>query len=289
MAAGITNKQALDNIVAQYDDIEVAQGFAHPNFDPIAIHLGPLELRWYSLAYLFGIILGWMYINYINRKYGRNYLTVDAREALPVWMILSIVIGGRLGYVLFYNFGYYMNNLGEMYKIWKGGMSFHGGLTGVILGTILFARYYKLQFFRISDMLAVATPIGLFFGRLANFINKELVGRKMESGSWGIIYPNETFARYPSQLMEAAMEGVLLFIILFVAVRCRLLERKGAISGLFLILYGTFRVFLEIFRQPDQQIGYIYNSVSLGQLLCVPMILAGVAILLFSKRIEETK
>ncbi len=276
----------LNKFIESFSDLEI-KGIHHPDISPIALNLGPLELRWYSLAYLLGIILGWVYINYINRKHGNNYINKLALDALPLWMVLSIIFGGRIGYVLFYNLPYYMNNLQDIYKIWQGGMSFHGGLTGVIIGTVLFSRYYKLQFFKVTDMLALATPIGLFLGRLANFINKELIG-KQTSESWGIIYPGEKFARHPSQLYEATMEGLLLFIILFVGLKFfRLLDRKGAISGLFLMFYGIFRFIAEIFREPDRQVGYVVEHISMGQILCIPMILAGIVILLLSKRANE--
>jgi phosphatidylglycerol:prolipoprotein diacylglycerol transferase len=282
------DKKILDSVIDKFSDLAV-KGWQHPNIDPVALHLGPLELRWYSLAYLAGIILGWLIVGHLNKKYGKNYLTEKALEALPLWIVLSVVLGGRIGYILFYNLEYYLNNLSDILKVWHGGMSFHGGLAGVIVGTYIFSKVYKLEFFKVTDLLAVVTPIGLFFGRIANFINKELFG-KMTDSSWGVIYPKENFARHPSQLYEAATEGLLLFIILLVAVKFfNALDRKGALSGLFLIGYGTFRAFCEHFREPDKQLGYVIENISMGQLLCIPMILAGVVILLLSKRTNELK
>ncbi len=265
-------------------------GFHHPDFDPVAFAIGPVSVRWYSLAYLFGILLGWFYIMYINRKYGHKYFPEKALESLPLWIVISIVLGGRIGYVLFYNFSYYSHNLTNVYKIWEGGMSFHGGLTGVIIGMIIFSRVYKLKFFKITDYLAAATPFGLFFGRIANFINKELIGAPTNV-KWAVIYPNEDFGRHPSQLYEAGMEGILLFIILFVAMKWfGALDKKGTLSGLFLIFYGIFRMVAELFRLPDKQIGYLHYGLTMGQYLCLPMILAGIIIFLFAgneKKIES--
>ena len=266
----------------------VAKGWHHPNFDPVAIHLGPFDIRWYSLAYLFGILLGWLYINYANKKYGNNYLQPKPLEALPMWIVFGVILGGRIGYVLFYNFSFYSNNLADIFKVWKGGMSFHGGLTGVIISTFIFSRFYKLQFFRVTDFLAIVTPFGLFFGRLSNFINKELFG-KITYQPWGVFYNDEIVARHPSQLYEAFLEGVVLFLILYTAMRFNALKEKGVLSGLFLIFYGIFRIVSEFYREPDKQIGYVYDVFSMGQLLCIPMILAGVAILALSRKTEETK
>ncbi len=263
-------------------------GIPHPNIDPVALSLGPIELRWYSLAYLAGIILGWLLISRINRKYGGGYITPKALESLPMWIVISVVLGGRLGYVLFYNFEYYLNNISEMLQVWHGGMSFHGGLAGVIIGAFVFARVHKLKYFRVTDLLAIATPIGLFFGRLANFVNKELIGKPVEFLSWRVVYPGDNFGRHPSQIYEALTEGALLFVILYVMAKYfRALERPGLISGMFLAGYGIARAFCEMFREPDTQIGYLWDTISMGQLLCVPMILAGVVIMLLSKPAQK--
>ncbi len=278
--------QSADNIVNFFE--KTNRGFHHPDIDPIAFQLSQFDVRWYSLAYLAGILLGWLYINYVNKKYAGHYLQLKPMEALPLWIVMSVILGGRLGYVLFYNFGYYFNNIGEILKVWNGGMSFHGGLLGVITGTFIFSRVYKLEFFRVTDFLALATPIGLFFGRIANFINKELVG-KITYQPWGVLYPNETIPRHPSQLYEASLEGIALFLILYAALKCGALKEKGILSGLFLIFYGIFRMTSEFYREPDKQIGYVYDVFSMGQLLCLPMIAAGVAILLLSKRVPEAK
>lgn len=273
----------LGKLVDQFSDVAI-KGFHHPDINPVAIALGPLEIRWYSLAYLFGIVFGWLIISHINKKYGKNYLSEKALEALPLWIVLSVVLGGRIGYVLFYNLTYYLNNTSDIFKVWQGGMSFHGGLLGVIIGTFIFSKVHKLEYFKLTDLLAIVTPIGLFFGRIANFINKELVG-KQTTVEWGVIYPKENFARHPSQLYEAASEGLLLFVVMCIALKYfNALNRKGTLSGIFLIGYGLCRMTSELFREPDKQLGYIFEHISMGQILCIPMILAGVVILAISRK-----
>lgn len=267
----------IDNIVKNFADVGI-QGFAHPNINPVAIDFGYFELRWYSLAYLFGIIFGWLIIGYFNKKKNNNYLSVKAFEALPLWIVLSVILGGRIGYVLFYNLEYYINNMSHIMKVWEGGMSFHGGLVGVIIGTFIYSKVYKLEFLKVTDYLALVAPIGIFFGRIANFINQELVG-KICNYSWCVIYQDESIGRHPSQLYEALSEGLLLFIILFITAKFfNGFARKGLLSGLFMIFYGIFRAACEYFREPDKQIGYLIEGLSMGQILCIPMVLVGVFI-----------
>lgn len=272
-----TNK-VIDNIVKHFSDVGI-QGFPHPNISPVAIDFGYFELRWYSLAYLFGIILGWLIIGYFNKKKCNNYINTKAYEALPLWIVISVILGGRIGYVLFYNLTYYLNNPTHILSVWEGGMSFHGGLAGVIVGTFIFSKLYNLEFLKVTDFLALVTPIGIFFGRIANFINQELVG-KICNHTWCVIYKDESIGRHPSQLYEAASEGLLLFIILFITAKFfNGFSRKGLLSGLFLTFYGIFRASCELFREPDKQIGYLIEGLSMGQILCIPMIMVGLFIM----------
>jgi phosphatidylglycerol:prolipoprotein diacylglycerol transferase len=274
----------LNNLIEEFGSKLKPEGIRYPEIDPILFEAGPLIIRWYSLAYLFGIILGWLYIKYLNKRFYNQPIKDDHIESIPAWMILSIIIGGRIGYVLFYNFEYFSNNLGEIYKVWKGGMSFHGGLIGVIAGLFLFSKVKKISFFKITDLIAAAAPIGLLLGRIANFINAELKGRETEV-SWGIIYPDEFIKRHPSQLYEAFLEGLVLFVIIFIAIKFHsALKYRGLASSLFLIGYGSFRFIAEFYRQPDIQIGFLYgtNWLTMGMLLSLPLIALGFAIMIAS-------
>ena len=247
------------------------------NLDPIIINLGIFSLRWYSLAYIAGIILGWVYGKKIlkNLKLQNNFIfKLEDFDNLITYVIVSIIIGGRLGYVVFYNFNYYIFNPLEILMIWKGGMSFHGGLIGVILGTIFYCKKINQEPIFFLDILACVTPIGLFFGRIANFINSELYGKPTEL-SWGVIFTNiDNIPRHPSQLYEAFLEGIILFIILNIIIY-KSTYRKGLCSSLFLILYGFFRFLSEIYREPDEHIGYLFDLISTGSLLSFVMIIAG--------------
>ncbi len=250
------------------------------NLDPVLFDFGFLVIRWYSLAYIFGILIGWGLGKKIILKRFQN-LNFDVKEFdnLITYIILSILVGGRIGYVLFYNFGYYLSNPFDVLKIWEGGMSFHGALIGIILGTYWFSIKKNIQTFFLLDIIAFVAPIGIFFGRVANFINGELVG-KTTNVFWGIIFPNiDNQIRHPSQLYEAFLEGVVLFIIMNL-----ILFKKNYIIGtcsyVFLIFYGIFRIFSEFFREPDVQIGYLFNLISMGTILSFFMILAGIIIFL---------
>ena len=258
------------------------------NFDPILISIGFIEIRWYSLAYIFGILIGWWLGKKIldSRMSGQNSSALlDNFDNLISYIIISIIIGGRLGYILFYNFGYYINNPIDIFKIWEGGMSFHGGLLGVIVGTHLFARSKKIETFIFLDVIACVAPIGLFFGRVANFINGELFG-KPSTLPWSVVFPEiDNVSRHPSQLYEALLEGLLLFLILiFFAYNKK--TKTGQCSSIFLILYGLFRIVSEQFREPDIQVGYVFNIISLGSVLSFIMIIAGILILLKVKNNE---
>ena len=248
---------------------------AFPNIDPVALQIGPLAIRWYALAYIAGVVFGWRYAQTLAAK-ARTGPTPEHFTDFITWLVLGILLGGRIGYVLFYNPDFYLSHPLDALMIWHGGMSFHGGLLGVIVATFLFCRANKLRFFAMTDIMACVTPIGLFFGRIANFINGELYGRTTDV-SWGMVFPRGgDLPRHPSQLYEAALEGILLLLILNVLARNKSLQtREGFLSGMFLILYGLFRSFVECFREPDVQIGFLAGGTTMGQLLCIPMIAFG--------------
>ena len=250
------------------------------NLDPVLFDFGFLVIRWYSLAYIFGILIGW----YLGKRVilGRfKNLNFDIKEFdnLITYIIISLLIGGRIGYILFYNFGYYISNPFDILKIWEGGMSFHGALIGIILGTYWFSIKKDIQTFFLLDIIAFVAPIGIFFGRIANFINGELVG-KTTNVFWGVIFPKiDNSIRHPSQLYEAFLEGLVLFVIMNL-ILFRKNYKTGSCSYVFLIFYGIFRIFSELFREPDAQIGYLFNLISMGTILSFFMILAGTIIFL---------
>lgn len=248
-----------------------------PNIDPVALEIGPVVIRWYALAYLAGFLLGWRYCMALAAKdEGRRPHVEDIDDFLP-WAILGVILGGRLGYVLFYKLDYYLYNPSEILMLWHGGMSFHGGALGVIAAIILYSLWKKFSLLRLGDIVCAGVPIGLFFGRIANFINGELYGRVTDS-PLGMVFPHGgDLPRHPSQLYEAALEGALLFLILFILMRVKAVrEREGVVAGVFLIGYGGFRAFIEFFREPDAHIGYIGGVITMGQVLCLPMIAAGI-------------
>ncbi len=260
------------------------------NLDPVLIDFGFIVIRWYSLAYIFGIILGWWLgkkiINHIIKDINLKF-NIKEFDDLITYLVISIIIGGRLGYVIFYNLGYYLANPFDIIKVWEGGMSFHGALLGIIVGTYLFSKKKNLPTYFFLDIIACVSPIGIFFGRLANFINGELVG-KVTTVSWGVIFPTiDSLPRHPSQLYEAVLEGAVLFIILNSLI-FRRKYKMGTCSYLFLIYYGIFRVISEYFRQPDPQLGYLFNLFSMGTLLSFLMIIVGLIISNFLQKKNET-
>lgn len=257
-----------------------------PQFDPVLVHFGPVAIRWYALAYIAGIILGVQLLKTIVTWAPRAATRLQADDFLT-WVTLGVVCGGRLGYVLFYQPSFFLTHPLEIFEVWKGGMSFHGGALGVIIALILFARRYGLSFLAFSDRVTVCVPIGLCFGRIANFINGELWGRPAGPDvPWAMIFPgSDGQPRHPSEIYEALTEGVLLFIILFLAARQkRLRERPGFLAGLFLAGYGCARSFCECFREPDAFLGYLPFGVTMGQVLSIPMILAGIALMVHAFR-----
>lgn len=257
----------------------------YPNIDPIALSLGPLEIRWYALAYLAGFLLGWKYALHLCGLSPNNRPTRDDIDNFIPFAVLGVILGGRLGYVLFYQPSLYAASPLDAFKVWEGGMAFHGGAVGVIVALILFAWQQKIHLLRLSDIVCACVPIGLFFGRIANFINGELFGRVTDSPLAFVFPRGGPYPRHPSQLYEAALEGALLFLILlFLYKKTNLKERPGVITGSFLIGYGLFRMFVEFFRQPDAHIGFVFAQISMGQLLSAPMVLLGSGVVMYALR-----
>lgn len=252
-------------------------GIVFPDLDPVAFQIGFFAVRWYSLAYIVGLLLAWFLLRLMSKK-THSAFTVLKIDDFLVWAIAGIIIGGRLGYVLFYQLPYYLEYPMHILALWEGGMSFHGGLLGMIIATILFAKKKDINMFMVADMLAVVAPIGLFLGRLANFVNGELYGRVTHAVPWAVIFPTGgEEPRHPSQLYEAGLEGVLLFIILNIVwwKIPKYRERYGLTAGLFFILYGIGRFALEVFREPDAHLGFLAAHLTMGQWLCVPMVVFG--------------
>ena len=253
--------------------------FIQPAIDPIIFSFGFVEIRWYSVAYISAFIIGSYLIKFLNSSVKS---TIDNKliDDFFIWAIIGVIIGGRIGYVMFYQLNNFILNPLYIIYIWKGGMSFHGGLAGMVISIFLFSLKNNIKFFALADLISLVAPIGLFFGRIANFINTELIGRVTDF-PFAIIYPSiDALPRHPSQLYEALLEGIVLFIILlFVFIKNYPKEKNGKISGLFLFFYGIFRFFIEFIREPDFQIGLILNFFSMGQLLCIPLIFFGLIIL----------
>ena len=246
-----------------------------PNINPVAFDLGLIKIRWYAISYILGIFLSWFLILKIIKTKKINIDNQVISELISN-IILGIIIGGRLGYVIFYNHVYFIENFLEIFKVWNGGMSFHGGLIGVVIAIIYTSKKTKAKLMTLSDLVAIVAPVGILFGRLANFINGELFGR-ITTHPFGIIFPDGgEFARHPSQLYEAFFEGILLFCILLLILQLKKnIKFNGIFSGSFMFLYGFFRFFIEFFREPDSHIGLLYFNLSMGQLLCLPMISIG--------------
>jgi phosphatidylglycerol---prolipoprotein diacylglyceryl transferase len=280
-----------------------------PALDPVAIAFGPFAIRWYALAYIVGLLIGWRYCLWLADQPPRLAARVDIDDFL-VWATLGVVFGGRIGYVLFYKPGYYVEHPLEALYLWHGGMSFHGGALGVTTAIWLFTRRRTIPLLAFSDIICEAIPIGLFFGRVANFINGELWGRITDVG-WAMIFPGGAVAaakvppqyralcqrvlladgapglncpRHPSELYEALCEGLLLFLLLLVADRCGARRHPGIVSGLFLAGYAAARMSGELFRQPDVQLGFLIFGTTMGQLLSIPLLVAGIALVAWARR-----
>ncbi|WP_439817900.1 prolipoprotein diacylglyceryl transferase [Zavarzinia sp. CC-PAN008] len=249
----------------------------YPMIDPVALEVGPVVLRWYALAYIVGLIAAWRLMVRLARQPGSPVPEKDADDFL-IWATLGVILGGRLGYILFYNFNQYLADPLSILLIWHGGMSFHGGMLGVVIAMIVFARRRGIPLFALSDMVSLGVPIGLFFGRIANFINGELWGRPTDV-AWAMVFPRDPaqVPRHPSQLYEAVLEGlVLLAVVWLVNLRFDARRRPGLVTGTFLIGYGTARIICEFFREPDVQLGFLAFGTTMGQILSVPMILFGI-------------
>ena len=242
------------------------------NFDPVAFEIFSLKIRWYSLAYILGIVLGWAYC---KKKIIKDQQILGLFDDFVTYLIIGVILGGRLGYAFFYNLKYYLENPLEIIMVWNGGMSFHGGLIGVIFATQLFSRKHKVNQFLFLDLVALSAPIGIFFGRIANFINSELIGRATDV-PWSVQFKLiDNIKRHPSQLYEAFFEGIILFFLLGFFYKKNYLLFPGKISALFLIFYSFFRFFTEFFRSPDPQIGYLILNLTLGQLISVLFLITG--------------
>tara|TARA_B100000787_G_C16128333_1_gene266108 strand:- start:218 stop:1000 length:783 start_codon:yes stop_codon:yes gene_type:complete len=243
------------------------------NFDPVAFQILSLEIRWYSLAYIIGITLGWAYC---KKNLIKDHQILSIFDDFITYLVVGVILGGRLGYILFYNPRYYLENPAEILMVWNGGMSFHGGLIGVIVASQLFSKKNKVNQFIFLDLVALCAPIGIFFGRIANFINSELIGRTTDL-PWSVQFILiDDVKRHPSQLYEAFFEGMILFFLLRYFFRKNYLQNPGKISALFLIFYSLFRFFLEFFRSPDPQIGYLIFNLTLGQLISILFLMTGI-------------
>ncbi|MGO4526888.1 prolipoprotein diacylglyceryl transferase [Microvirga sp. 2MCAF35] len=268
-----------------------------PLIDPVAISIGPFAIRWYALAYVAGLLGGWFYAKRLAAKAelwggSKQPKPMDVDD-LIVWVALGVVLGGRIGYVLFYNLGSYLSHPLEIFAIWRGGMSFHGGFLGSVLAIVLFARSRGLNPLALLDMAAVVVPIGLFFGRIANFINGELWGRPAPDFPYAVVFPHAgPEPRHPSQLYEAFGEGLILFLIMAFAARRFGFRRPGLLGGIFVLGYAIARIVCEFFREPDAQLGFLFGSsvqalsggITMGMLLSVPMALVGIGFIVMAVR-----
>ena len=254
------------------------------NFDPVAIQIFSFEIRWYSLAYIAGILIGWI----LSKKIFITNLDLKEKfDDFITYVILGIILGGRLGYVIFYNFDYYSNNLIDVFKIWQGGMSFHGGLIGVIIVSIWFSKKNKQNAFDYLDIISIVAPIGIFFGRIANFINSELYGAETKL-SWAVKFIKvDNLYRHPTQLYEAFFEGLILFFILLYFRNRGFMKIPGLISGLFLVFYSIFRFLIEFFRVPDEQLGYLFLDLTMGQIISLIFLLSGIYLVITKYKIKN--
>lgn len=246
------------------------------NFNPVALDLGVIQIHWYALAYLVGFLGGWAYLRGLI-KTGKAKLTLLQLDDFLSWAIAGVLLGGRLGYVLFYNAEQYLAHPLHVLYLWEGGMSFHGGLVGIVAAILVYAKRQKIDPIHLGDLIAAAGPIGLLFGRITNFINGELYGRVTDV-SWGVIFPRagDSLPRHPSQLYEAGLEGLLLFTLLWALITyTNILQKKGRIAGLFIIGYALSRILVEFVREPDTQLGFLYAGATMGQLLSLPMLAFG--------------
>jgi phosphatidylglycerol:prolipoprotein diacylglycerol transferase len=260
---------------------------AFPALDPVAIKLGPLAIRWYALAYISGLLGGWYYLRRLIRK-APHAMTELQVDDFIVWATLGVVLGGRIGFVLFYKPTFFLENPIEIFSVWKGGMSFHGGALGVILAIILFCKRKDLSILAVGDLICVAQPLGQFFGRIANFVNGELYGRPASDDlPWAMIFPTDELqvARHPSQLYEAGLEGLALLMVLHLLWRIEGVRMKpGTLAGCFLAGYGLARITCEFFREPDSYLGFLWGGATMGQLLSIPLVMVGAALAIYAQK-----
>jgi len=259
----------------------------YPNIDPIIFQIGPVAIRWYALAYITGLLLGIWYLRRLS-KFVPVFMQEQDADDFLTWAVLGVILGGRIGYILFYQLGFYLENPIYMLYVWQGGMSFHGGFLGVVVAGILFTRKREICPLRFADALACVSPIGLFFGRIANFINGELVGR-ISDVPWAMVFPNHgPYARHPSQLYEATLEGLVLFTLVNLFWRRESFrQRPGATTGVFIAGYALARMVGELFRQPDAQIGFLLFGSTMGQWLSLPMFLGGLYLIFRRKKAQR--
>ena len=258
-----------------------------PNIDPVLLHIGPLAIRWYSLSYIFGILIGWWGFSKTSRHLQIKDKDLDA---ILSYVILGVIIGARLGNVLFYDLITYLEDPISIFKLWEGGMSFHGGVLGVVIALFIYCKKYHLPFLPVLDLAACFAPIGLFLGRIANFINGELWG-KVTDMPWGVIFPYAgPLPRHPSQIYEAILEGLLLFIfMMLILFKSKAKEYPGMMSGLMAIWYSCARIIVEFFREPYVYSIYLYIGITVGQILSLVMLLAGIILVMHSRRIKSSK
>lgn len=262
-------------------------GLEFPDISPIMLEIGPLAIRWYSMAYLVGIIAAWWLASLAVKKYKMPFDNKKL-EDLAFYCTMGVIFGGRLGYVLFYGGSSFLYQPWQILEIWKGGMSFHGGIIGVILAIWVYARKYEYKFLQVTDLVVLYIPIGIFLGRIANFINDELWGRVTDV-PWAVRFPSGGYLpRHPSQLYEAFFEGLVMFVILNILWSSeRIRKATGFVSAIFALCYGTFRISMEQFRQPDEHMGFFFGYITMGQMLSIPLIIAGLIVAYDS--IKKTK
>ena len=250
------------------------------NLNPVALEIFSLKIHWYSLAYIFGIMFGWIYC---KKKLIEDKKILDLFDGLINYLIIGIIVGGRVGYILIYNLDYYLSNISEILMIWKGGMSFHGGLVGIVVSTFIFSKKNNVNAFIFLDLIAIVAPIGIFLGRISNFINSELYGKESDI-FWSVKFlaVDEVY-RHPSQIYEAIFEGIVLFLILNYLYRKKVFINPGVISSIFLILYSVFRIIIEYFREPDIQLGYLIFNLTMGQIVSIIFLIFGIY-LFFKKK-----
>lgn len=263
---------------------------AFPVFDPVAVAIGPFAIRWYALAYIAGIVIGWLYARMLLQRQrlwgGPSPISLEAFDDFILWVTIGIILGGRTGYVLFYNLDFFIRHPAEIFELWKGGMSFHGGFMGCVAAVVLFGWKRKVPILSLGDITCAVGPIGLFLGRIANFINGELWGRPADASvPWAMVFPNAgPLPRHPSQLYEAGLEGIGLFVILALMIRAGALKRPGLIIGAFLTFYGLARITGEFFREPDPQLGFLWGGMTMGMLLSIPMVIVGIVVMISTWR-----